>query len=67
MKLADLSEVAIPIGEMHKADDHFSKAFDSLAVDWKETCAKTEKLSASLYEEAMKGTKQFTDAIKKNK
>ncbi|PIC70932.1 polysaccharide pyruvyl transferase [Sporosarcina sp. P16b] len=65
MKLADLSEVAIPIGEMHKADDHFSKAFDSLAADWNNTCTKTAKLSASLYEKAMKGTKQFTDAIKK--
>lgn len=67
MKLADLTEVSIPIGEMHKANNHFSKAFESLATDWKETCAKTEKLSTSLYEEAMKGTKQFTAAIKKTK
>ena len=67
MKLAELSDVAIPIGELHESDDHLSKAFDALASDWKSTCEKTEKLSTNLYEEAMKGTKQFTEAIKKSK
>lgn len=64
MKLAELSDVAIPIGELHESDDHLANAFDSLAADWKGTYAKTEKLSTTLYEEAMKGTKQFTEAIK---
>ncbi len=67
MKLAELSDVAIPIGELHESDNHLSKAFDILASDWKGTCEKTEKLSTTLYEEAMKGTKQFTEAIKKSK
>ncbi|AXH98361.1 polysaccharide pyruvyl transferase [Sporosarcina sp. PTS2304] len=66
MKLADLEQVAIPIGEMHESADHFSKAYDALAVDWKSTCDKTESLSATLYDAAMEGTRQFTEAIKKS-
>ncbi|PIC64449.1 polysaccharide pyruvyl transferase [Sporosarcina sp. P13] len=66
MKLANLEHVAIPIGEMHEATDHFSKAYEWLTADWKSTCEQTEKLSATLYDEAIKGTRQFTEAIKKH-
>ncbi|ARD48983.1 polysaccharide pyruvyl transferase [Sporosarcina sp. P37] len=66
MKLADLSHVAIPIDEMHTSDSYLADAYDSLASDWNDTCEKTAKLSDTLYEAAMKGTRQFTEAIKKS-
>lgn len=66
MKLANLSHVAIPIGELHESVDHVSKAYESLTVDWQKTSEQTVKLSATLYDAAMKGTRQFTEAIKKS-
>ncbi len=66
MKLANLGNVAVPIGDMHQSDEHFTKAYEYLAGDWKKTCEETAQLSEKLYEEAMSGTRQFTEAIKKN-
>ncbi|EGQ27009.1 polysaccharide pyruvyl transferase [Sporosarcina newyorkensis 2681] len=66
MKLANLEEVSIPIGEMHQSENHLTTAYELLAADWTQTCEQTQKLSTTLYEEAMSGTRQFTEAIKKN-
>ncbi|WP_153730563.1 polysaccharide pyruvyl transferase family protein [Sporosarcina obsidiansis] len=66
MKLADLEHLAVPIGELHQSDDHLTRAYEALAADWEQTCKQTQNLSATLYEAAMSGTRQFTEAIKKS-
>lgn len=64
MKLADLEDAAVAIGELHDTDQHFLSIYESLAADWPQTCRKTRQLSERLYDAAMSGTKQFTEALK---
>ncbi|MBD7984723.1 polysaccharide pyruvyl transferase family protein [Sporosarcina sp. Sa2YVA2] len=65
MNLAELDKFSFPIGELHDNDTYFLEAFNSMNEDWPATLNDTKQLSKKLYEEAMNGTKQFTDAIGK--
>ena len=65
MSLADLNDFSFPIEELHDNDTYFVEAFHSMNEDWSKTLQDTKQLSKKLYEEAMDGTKQFTDAIQK--
>ena len=64
MKLAELDRYAFPINEIHQNSDLFADAFKQMADNWPATLEETERLSEQLYEESMKGTRQFIDAIK---
>ncbi|WOV88284.1 polysaccharide pyruvyl transferase family protein [Sporosarcina oncorhynchi] len=65
MSLANLNDFSFPIEKLHDNDTYFLEAFNSMNEDWSKTLQDTKQLSKKLYEEAMNGTKQFTDAIKK--
>lgn len=65
MNLAELDKFSFPIGELHANDTYFLDAFNVMNEDWTATLNDTKQLSKKLYEEAMNGTKQFTDAIGK--
>ncbi|MFS0575621.1 polysaccharide pyruvyl transferase family protein [Sporosarcina sp. 179-K 3D1 HS] len=65
MKLADLERFAFPISEMNQDRTLFLEAFNEMKGSWTETADRTKELSIRLYEEAMKGTDQFRNAIKK--
>ena len=65
MSLAELNDFSFPIEDLHENDTYFVEAFHSMNKDWSKTLQDTKQLSKKLYEEAMDGTKQFTDAIQK--
>lgn len=65
MKLAQLEDRALPIDTLHEESGRFLQVYEQLAADWEETKQQTEALSAKMYEAAMAGTVQFTDAAKK--
>lgn len=65
MNLAQLDKFSFPIGELHNNETYFLDAFNSMNEDWPATMENTKLLSKKLYEEAMDGTKQFTDAVGK--
>lgn len=65
MSLANLDRFSFPIDELHDNDGWFLQAFNEMNADWDGTLKQTEQLSKRLYEEAMNGTVQFTDALKK--
>lgn len=65
MSLAELDRFSFPIGELHDNDSYFLEAFNSMNEDWTSTLTDTKLLSKKLYEEAMDGTKQFTEAVGK--
>lgn len=63
MKLADLEKFAFPISKMNQEHTLFVSAFNEMKENWIETSDRTKALSARLYEEAMKGTNQFRNAV----
>lgn len=65
MNLAELDKFSFPIGELHDNETYFLDAFNVMNEDWPATLENTKLLSKKLYEEAMNGTKQFTDAVGK--
>ncbi|BAQ10097.1 polysaccharide pyruvyl transferase [Bacillus sp. OxB-1] len=65
MKLAELEQFAFPISEINQNHDLFLEAFNEMEGDWTGTSERTEDLSVRLYEDAMKGTEQFRNALKK--
>lgn len=65
MSLAGLDRFSFPIDELHENDEYFLGAFNEMNSDWKGTLQQTEQLSKKLYDEAMNGTVQFTNALNK--
>lgn len=65
MKLANLERYAFPIGEIHHHPTLFVNAFNDMKEHWPATIDATKTLSSRLYDESMKGTKQFIEAIKR--
>lgn len=67
MKLAKLEQHSFPIGELHTNNHYFLDSFNEMNENWSTTLEQTKQLSKELYEEAMAGTIQFTDAINKKR
>ncbi|WP_318618234.1 polysaccharide pyruvyl transferase family protein [Sporosarcina sp. YIM B06819] len=65
MKLANLEKYAFPIGDIHHQPTLFVDAFTDMKENWSATLDDTKNLSIELYDESMKGTQQFIEAIKR--
>ena len=65
MQMAGLEDYVVSMEEVAADDQHFITRVQQMKENWSETTAQTEAVSKRFYESAMKGTEQFTSAVKK--